>query len=238
MSSTIEAPSKAWLDGVIASLDFETTGTNPKEDRMVSVALVFVNPDGTVRGGAGLTTLINPGIEIPDSATAVHGITTERAEFEGMDPVEALIEIRAWLLVAAQNDIPVCIYNAPFDWPLLHAEAARHAVRNIPQNLYLLDPLLMDRSLDRFRKGGRKLATVAAYYGIPLTDAHDANADAVASVGVLRGLAEKYPSIAKLTLEELQVWQADAFQARATGLNTYWKREGKSDRITGSWPGI
>ena len=48
---------------------------------------------GAGREPETLTWLVNPGIDIPAEASAIHGITTERAQAEGMDPAEAAEEI-------------------------------------------------------------------------------------------------------------------------------------------------
>jgi DNA polymerase III epsilon subunit-like protein len=58
-------------DGFLA-VDLETTGLDPRRDRIVSVAAIpFV-------GGAprpGYVTLVNPSCPIPPQATAIHGLT-------------------------------------------------------------------------------------------------------------------------------------------------------------------
>jgi DNA polymerase III epsilon subunit-like protein len=57
-----------------AVVDVETTGFSPVADRVVEVACALVDGNRVVdRWG----TLVNPGIAIPDRATAIHGITDE-----------------------------------------------------------------------------------------------------------------------------------------------------------------
>ncbi len=76
-----------WTEGEVLGLDFETTGVDRFTDVPVSYALVSVLDGVAVRSWSGL---IDPGREIPSDATAVHGITTERARAEGM-PLDAAI---------------------------------------------------------------------------------------------------------------------------------------------------
>ena len=71
----------AWATGEVLGLDFETTGVDRFNDVPVSYALVSVVDGVVVRSWSGL---IDPGREIPAEATAVHGISTERARDEGM----------------------------------------------------------------------------------------------------------------------------------------------------------
>src|SRR5690606_23279836 len=68
-----------WWDGVLPVLDFEATGTDPQEDRIVSVALVLCTPRGRTLPG-GVVTLVNPGVPIPPEASAVHGITDDMVQ--------------------------------------------------------------------------------------------------------------------------------------------------------------
>src|SRR5688500_20273897 len=60
------------LDRPLAFLDLETTGLNPRVDRIVELAIVRVTPDGEVLERARR---FNPGVPIPAEASAVHGIT-------------------------------------------------------------------------------------------------------------------------------------------------------------------
>lgn len=54
--------------------DLETTGLFPRKDRIIEIAAVKVNPDGTEEK---LERLLNPTIPIPPETTAIHGISNE-----------------------------------------------------------------------------------------------------------------------------------------------------------------
>ena len=51
--------------------DLETTGLFPRKDRIIEIAAVKTNPDGTEET---LEHLLNPGIPIPPETTAIHGV--------------------------------------------------------------------------------------------------------------------------------------------------------------------
>ena len=51
--------------------DLETTGLFPRRDRIIEIAAVKVNPDGTEET---LEHLVNPGVPIPPETTAIHGV--------------------------------------------------------------------------------------------------------------------------------------------------------------------
>ena len=60
------------LDRPLAVLDLETTGIDPKLDRIVEISVLKLDPDGGPPDHR--TRRLNPGIPIPPQATAVHGI--------------------------------------------------------------------------------------------------------------------------------------------------------------------
>ena len=58
----------------LAVFDIESTGDSPRADRMIELAVLRINPDGTVDER---TWLVNPTVRIPVESIAVHGITDE-----------------------------------------------------------------------------------------------------------------------------------------------------------------
>ena len=56
----------------------------------------------------------------------------------------------------------------------------------------VIDPLVIDKAVDRYRKGKRTLEAAAAFYGVPLDDAHDAGADAIAAGRVAQAIAREH----------------------------------------------
>lgn len=224
-----------WWEEPLACLDTETTGTDVQRDRILEIALVEVGPDGQVLNR--LCRLCRVDVPIPADAAAIHGITAERLRREGVEPAQVFGEVLGRLESYHGADRPLVIFNAPFDWPLLHWEVMRHGLE-MPPALNLLDPLCMDRFLDRYRGGGRQLQTVAAHYGVPLQGTHSAAADAIAAVGILRALAARYPVLREHTPRELFTLQIDWHAAWRDSLNEYLARKGRRDLITGSWPGL
>lgn len=196
-----------WHRGPLIAFDLETTGTSPAHDRVVTAAVLHIHPaEGRVQH---YEWLLNPGIPIPEPATAVHGITTEYAATHGRAPAGALLEIAAHIGDAAHTRTPLVAYNAPFDLTMLRAECARHDAIT-PAIGPVIDPLVLDRGLDKYRPGTRRLAATAAHYGITLgeTEAHGAGADALAAARVAWKLAEQHPELAHATVDELHEQQA------------------------------
>lgn len=231
----------AWYDGPFAAFDLETTGIDPATARIVELALVVDDGDGRPRDlYAGL---VDPGaeVEIPPGAAAVHGITRDRLEAEGAPPAtQVLPEVHADLQQIAAAGWPVVIYNATYDWPLLAAELARLDPALTLPECELIDPLVLDRSVDRYRKGKRTLETACQVYGVVLDDAHSARADAVASLKVARELIARFPQqLQTADLGALRQLQVEAHAVWRDSFNAYLQRIG-ADRepVTGSWPGL
>ncbi len=228
-----------WTELPLLSLDCETTGVDVFEDRIVEIAAAVIDPDGDVPGT--WSRIVNPGVLVPDAAAQVHGITTERAATEGVTPVEAL----TYVAVAIQNHLyahdghaGIVIYNATFDLPLLLTEAERHGV-DFPPVTGLLDPYLIDRLLDRFRKGKRQLAMVAAHYGVELTDAdaHSAAGDAVAAGRVMQAMVKRYPQLRERSLGSMWLRQVQGHEALRVDFAKYMRdKVDPKFESTPGWP--
>ena len=181
--------------------------------------------------------LADPGIEIPEQASAVHGITTDYARANGRPAAEVVAEIVNALRALSAEGIPIAIYNAPYDLTLLNHEALRYGIMPLDSPSPIVDPLVIDKAVDRFRKGKRTLEAAALFYGVSLTDAHDAAADAVAAGRVAQALARKYSAQFGDDLDALHALQVNWCQTQAASFQDYMRREKDPTFTTsGAWP--
>lgn len=67
---------KSWHEE-LGVFDLETTGIDVETARIVTAHVGAIDANGSVIERSDW--LVNPGVVIPPQATAVHGITTERA---------------------------------------------------------------------------------------------------------------------------------------------------------------
>lgn len=217
-----------WIDGPVLGFDTETTGVDVLGDRIVTAAVV--RRAGTEQ--AVSTWLLDPGIDIPAEAAAIHGITTEHARAFGRPAAPALDEIARTLAAALLRDEPVVAFNASFDLTLLDAELRRHTLPTLAERIgrpvrVVVDPLVLDRHADRYRRGKRKLGDLCVHYGVT-TDAalHTADVDVAATLDVLRAMAGRYPELADVPLERLHDVQVGAHRRWATSFNAWRVEQG------------
>ena len=229
-------PPPAWTR-VIGVFDLETTGVDVAADRIVTAHVGVLDATGTVLSARDW--LADPGVEIPEGATAVHGITTARARAEGRPAPMVVAEVVDALRGILDAGIPVVAYNAPYDFSLLKHEALRHGVAPIAAPSPVIDPLVMDKRYDRYRPGKRTLSVVAEHYAVGLDGAHEASADAIAAGRVAQALAERYAAWLPPTAAELHTQQIGWARAQAESLTEYFIRVGRidpHDAVDGSWP--
>ncbi|WP_328559460.1 3'-5' exonuclease [Streptomyces coelicoflavus] len=230
----------SWFEGPLAAFDTETTGVDIETDRIVSAALV-------VQDAPGLRPrvtrwLVNPGVPVPEAATAVHGLTQEHVERHGRWPAPVMYEIAEALTEQARAGRPLVVMNAPFDLTLLDRELRRHRASSLGRwlertSLHVLDPRVLDKQLDRYRKGRRTLTDLCAHYCVELEGAHDAAADAQAALEVVRAVGRRFQSrLERLSPAELHTLQAVWHAGQARGLQAWFALNGTEEAVDPAWP--
>lgn len=221
--------------------DIESTGIDPKTDRIVTFSIIAQEADGD-------QTLyewtVDPGVEIPTGASDVHGVTTEMAQRDGRSPREVLPEILAVMHAELDKDDTILTaYNCPFDLTMLREEYKRHGI--LPEDsTYLedlvsfagiLDPLVIDKAVNKYRRGSRKLIDVAEIHGFSLVNAHNSTADVEATIFLAGKFYKMFKD--KATIPQLMELQATAKGEQAQSLSEYFKNQGREDwEVDGSWP--
>lgn len=229
-----------WHLGMLCAFDTETTGTDTESDRIVTACIAHI--DGIGSGTPVVREwLVDPGIEIPEKAASIHGITTEMARAEGTSPAWAVAEICEELIRAADDLVPIVAFNACYDLTLLDRECRRNGVGPLGPVLdeakaLVVDPFVMDKALDPYRKGKRTLTAVAAHYGVKQDTAHSAAGDAVTAARVAWVIAARNPHVARMTATELHSWQVKARREQARSYADHLRKQGTPKQVDGSWP--
>jgi len=222
-----------WSD-TLAVFDTETTGLSTRDDRIVTAFLGVMGPDGELT--ESFSWLADPGVVIPPRATDVHGITTKMAQEQGRPAAEVVAEVLRELTRLLGAGIPLVVYNASYDLSLTNSEAKRYGLQPLDNPRPIIDPLVIDRALDTYRKGKRTLDVVSMHYGIINDNAHNAEGDAVTAGRVARAIVQKFPEETAdvMSLHDRQVdW---AFQW-AESFKRYLESQGRPARgLGGRWP--
>jgi DNA polymerase-3 subunit epsilon len=211
----------SWHRGALCAGDTETDSPDPDDARVITCTLVRTEPGGPKHR----EWLLQPERDIPQGAIDVHGVTTERARAEGQPRGEALTGIEAWLAQWWTPTRPMIMMNAPFDLTVLDREFRRVLDRTLEVRGPVVDPLVLDRKADKFRKGSRKLIDTCAHYGIALSaeDAHSSLADTFAAGRLATAILDRYSWMQRMgprSLHQRQVgWYADS----SSGLLAHWK---------------
>lgn len=231
-----------WHEDVLVGFDLETTGVDPLTARIVTAALVFQRPDGAP-DERSRSWLVDPGVPIPPAATAVHGITTEQARRHGRPAAQAVAEIVAGITAVVAAGLPLVVFNASYDLTLVAAAARRHGLtahRDAPRPwraVRVVDPLVIDRRVDRYRRGKRTLEAMAAHYRIGTFEAHSAAADAIAACLLARRLGAEFDEVGGADLRVLHEYQVGWAAAWAENFQSYLRSSGRADAvIDGTWP--
>lgn len=224
-----------WLTR-LGVFDLETTGVEVTSDRIVTAHVGVLDAHGEVLSSRSW--LADPAVPIPDAASAVHGVTDDVARRDGRPASEVVSEVRDALAELFAQGIPVVAYNASFDFTLLHHECLRHGMAPLRPSP-VIDPLVIDKAVDRYRRGKRTLDLVAAHYAVPLTDAHEAAADAQAAGRVALALARRYGDAFGPSAQSLHSEQMEWAKQQAASLTEYLIRVGRlqpHETLEGDWP--
>ena len=179
----------------VLAFDLETTGVSTNNDRIVQVALIGAQADGST---VHYDVLVNPQRPIPMGASTVHGI------FDSKVRGEPVFKHYAAELFDLMDGAVIVGHNArKFDMPLLENEYYRCGMVP-PKPLVVLDTLEAVRRLKIARP--HNLGAQCALHGIDLSNAHDAAADAAASLLLLWKVMRDHPSSFRRSLSEIEEW--------------------------------
>jgi DNA polymerase-3 subunit epsilon len=213
------------------AFDLETDSPDARDARIVTASIVSFRrglPAATMRY------LLQPARPIPDGAVKVHGISTEYAAEHGMDRAEGVDAIARQLAALWGTDTPLVPFNARYDVSVFHRECLRHGVRTVAQRpgadkFPVVDPMILDKQIDRYRRGSRTLGAVCAHYGVTLDGAHDATADATAAGHLAVAITRKhFDDWTPVELHDAQVHWA---RRQAEGLQRYFNRKTAEDGV-------
>jgi len=171
------------LDRPLCVFDIEATGTNVRTDRIIELFMIRL---GTQNEVDEKSWLFNPGMPIPQEATAIHGITDDIVR-DCPSFTDAAPEIRAFI-----GDSDLAGFNvARFDIPLMVEEFIRSGVYFDVLGRRVIDA----QRIFHLREPRNLSAALKFYCGREHLDAHGAESDARATLDVIKGEFERYPDL-------------------------------------------
>lgn len=174
--------------------DIESTGVMPRKDRIIELAAIKLSPDGSEETKCWL---LNPGVHIPEETSAIHGITDEIVKdcptFK--DKAE---EISGFF-----RDADLAGFNSDrFDIPCLEAEFERAGVSFAASSRKHVDvQKIYHRMFPR-----DLTAAVREYLGRDHEGAHGAEADAKATLEVLKSQLERHAGALPKSVDEMDAF--------------------------------
>jgi DNA polymerase III subunit epsilon len=167
----------------IAFIDLETTGINISIDRIVEIAIVKINTDGTK---ISKRRLVNPLVPIPVTASEIHGITDEMVK-DAPTFKQIANEMKQFL-----ENCDLGGYNSNrFDIPMMVEEFLRAGLDFTLDGRRMVDVQKVFHMMEQ-----RTLSAAYKFYcNKTLADAHSAEADATATWEVLCAQIDRYPNI-------------------------------------------
>jgi DNA polymerase-3 subunit epsilon len=174
---------KIRLQKPLCFFDLETTGTQITKDRIVQLAIVKLNPDGTKEDR---NFIVNPEITIPDDISAIHGITDEMVKDK-----PKLTEV-AEDIIAFFDHSDLAGYNSnKFDIPFLVEEFLRINKPFPMEGRHFIDVQNIFHKMEQ-----RTLAAAYTFYcGQTMENAHDALYDTQVTLDVFLAQLERYESL-------------------------------------------
>src|SRR5687767_13305838 len=158
----------------IIFFDIEATGLSIINDRIVQVSFLKIYPDGKEETK---TYQFNPEIRIPDEVIAIHGINNE------MVVNSPLFKTKAREIVSFLTNCDLAGFNLlKFDVPMLMEEFIRAEIDFEIDNRHLIDVQAIYHKMEQ-----RTLSAAYKFYcNKDLTNAHDAEADTLATYEVFK----------------------------------------------------
>lgn len=162
-------------------LDCETTGLDPKNDRVIEVAATLFSFDETIEE---FETLINPGVPISPESMAIHNITDEMV-LQSPNAKEALPSF--FKMIGSHIIVG---HGISLDIEFLCEEAKRHSIPCKLAENKTIDTLRLARLYGESPKNS--LEMLRQHFNIDEEGAHRAKSDVVVNIEVFKQLTRSF----------------------------------------------
>jgi DNA polymerase-3 subunit epsilon len=168
-------------------LDCETTGLDPKEDRIIEIAVISFTVDGHIEE---FSSLINPERAIPAESTLIHHITDEMVASQ-----PKIEEVLPQVLKLIGNRT-IIGHGVSFDIELVALAAERRGIIHTLRKNRVLDTLRMARLYGK--SPTNSLERLREHFMIEAEGAHRALSDVTVNISVFLNLLKDYRNLEHL----------------------------------------
>lgn len=216
----------------IVAMDTETTGLDFERDEIVTASLVEVGDDGKFKIREWLLKTV---VESSPEAYAKHQVSREEQLEKGTDYDAGIEEICEELTKRVDYLVTA---NGAFDLSMLQGSFNRLTTEEYYDlsAIKMIDVMVLDKYLDKYRRGSRKLTDLAEHYGINYEGVpHNATFDSILTYAIfikLRGVLES----AGNPLETLPRLCETSYHEQRRELADYFDRIGKRATVTTGYP--
>lgn len=214
----------------IVAFDTETTGLDPDEDEIVTASIV----KQVGKEYESTDWLLVTKKESSEEAFDKHSIDRNTQLEEGEDYASSIQDIAKELLEA---DL-VITANGAFDMTMLQKSLDRYVSGHSfdLSKVKMVDVQVIDKYIDKYRKGSRKLEDLAKHYGVGQSDKyHDASYDAFITYKVF---IKQVPEIKDfgISIDNLHVICEREYNYQKKNLASYFKRVNKTAKVAQGYP--
>lgn len=165
-------------------IDCETTGLDPKQDRIIEIAATRFTLEGVIDS---FESLINPDCPIPESSIAIHHITPEMVKDQ-----PKIEEVLPHILKLVGKSI-IIGHGIGFDVEIVACAADRFGIPTTIRSNLLIDTLRMARAYGESQTNS--LEQLRCHFNIPQEGAHRAMSDVIVNIEVFKYLAKFYRNV-------------------------------------------
>ncbi len=162
-------------------LDCETTGLDPKEDKIIEVAVARFQGKEVLET---FETLVNPGCQIPESSTAIHHITQDMVQ--GQPTIDQVLP----QILEFIGDSIIVGHGIPFDIELLAHAATKCGISSNIGKARFIDTLRLARLYGGSRENS--LSKLCQHFNVEVVGAHRAMNDVLVNISVFYFLSQSF----------------------------------------------
>lgn len=222
-----------WDSQPLTGLALVTTGIDPSSSELCGYAMVTISGQGQIT--TEWSDVVSTSGPIPESATHVHGITTELAQSPWAQRPDDAAERLASAVRALPT--PLVAFNAPWVFNVLNTHLVRYGAQPISPSVPLIDPLVLDHKCQHQAvAGNRTLPAVRGRWNLPPLTYGPAATNAYGAVSLASTMIHLHPRFRGSSPVQLAQECAHLYYETEVERQDYRRENGQSVQEIDPWP--